>query len=122
MLWTNKTDRNYIQRRRSTRLLTTARQIFSYRRTIWVCASLECRVGVRQKLLEVRLEPGASLWCRLKGISVAAVVVIPRRAGVASSIALATWLDPDKSILELKTRVGGRTGTKSLCLVLVKVS
>lgn len=45
------------------------------------------------------------------------MVVIPRRGGVASSIALATRLDPDESILEGKTRVSGGTGTKSLFLL-----
>lgn len=39
---------------------------------------LECWIGIRQKLLEVRLEPRAGLRSRLQGIGLAAVKVVPR--------------------------------------------
>lgn len=67
---------------------------------------LERGVRVGQELLKVCLEPGTRLRSRLKGIGLAAVEVVPRRAGVAGSIALASGLDPHEGILQLETCVG----------------
>lgn len=73
---------------------------------------LESRVGVGQELLEVGFEPGSGLRCWLEGIRVTAVVVVPRGARVASSVALTRGLDPHKSVLKLETGARGGTGTE----------
>lgn len=61
----------------------------------WVC--------VGEELLEVSLEPGTGLWGGLESIRETAVVVVAWRGGVGGTVALATWLDPDKGIDETVT-------------------
>ncbi len=75
--------------------------------------SLESRVGVGEQLLEVGLEPLASLGGGLEGIGEAAVVVVAGSAGVAGAVALATGLDPDEGIEEAVAGVGGRARTEA---------
>lgn len=73
----------------------------------------ESRVGVGQELLEVRLEPGTGLRGRLERVGLAAVEIVTGGTLVAGAVRLAAGLDPDEGILELQTRVGGRTETKT---------
>ncbi len=81
-----------------------------------IASRLESRVGVGQELLEVGLEPGASLRSRLESIRQTAVVVVAGGAGVAGAIALATGLDPDEGIEEGVAGVGGRANTEASAL------
>lgn len=53
-------------------------------------AELDIRVSVGKQLLKVRLKPGAYLRSGLQSIGPTAVVVVPRGAGVAGAVALAT--------------------------------
>lgn len=69
--------------------------------------SLESRVGVGQKLREVRLEPGAGLGGGLEGVGLPAVEVVPGGGRVAGAIRLAAGLDPDEGILNVEASVGG---------------
>lgn len=69
--------------------------------------SLESRVGVRQELLEVRLEPRAGLGRGLEGVGLPTVEVVPGGARVAGTIRLTAGLDPDEGILDFETSVGG---------------
>lgn len=62
------------------------------------CVYLEGGIGVAQKLSEVSLEPLASLRCGLESIGVAAVSIVSDSGGIRSTIALASWLDPDVRI------------------------
>lgn len=41
------------------------------------------------------------------------MVVVPRGARVAGSIALTTWLDPDESVLQFESSARGGTGAKA---------
>jgi len=84
--------------------------------------SLEGRVGVGEELLEVGLEPLASLGSGLEGIRQAAVVVVAGSRGVAGAVALATGLDPDEGIKKVVAGVGSRAGTEAGALGVAPVT
>lgn len=65
---------------------------------------LEWGVGVSQQLLEISLKPCAGFWGRLKCIRETTMGIVACSRCVRCTIALSTWLDPNKSIFE---RVSG---------------
>ena len=101
--------------------------------------SLEGGVGVGQELLKVSLKPSSSFWSRLESCSSAAGSIVSDCGGVGSSlcqvnfmlllsrifrthIALSTWLDPDKSVLDGGSGVCCWADTESSTLDVAPVS
>jgi hypothetical protein len=73
--------------------------------------SLERWASVGEKLHEVVLEPSTSLGSRLESVSVSAVSIVPRSAGIRCTITLATRLDPHVGVQ--KRIVSGRAGSET---------
>lgn len=89
------------------------------------------RVGVLEKHLEVRVEPGTGLRCWLEGRSLTAGGIVTGSRGVRGTVRLhvvstdplgnyggantylTAGLDPDECVDERITSVGSRTGTKT---------
>jgi hypothetical protein len=74
---------------------------------------LQGGASLRDKSLEVGLEPGASLGCVRGSIRESAGRVEANRGAVRGTVALTTGLDPDDGVDERVTSVGRRASTEA---------
>jgi hypothetical protein len=84
--------------------------------------NLQRRVRVPNQVDEVLLEPLASLRCRLVRIRKTARRVVAGSRGVGGTVRLASRLDPDNGINEVRASVSRRAGTEASTLNVAPVA